>query len=149
MLSAKLLCPFLLIGLCSPAVAQIVEGNEALSSMDPVNIQVAPQLQLPTQPPLPLKLNGKASTVLPTAPQVPPRTAILPTSEKSPRKRVRRKRTASSPNRLKAPFDGRATVTQKFGLRGNKFSRGIDFANVSGYQILSIDRGLVLYAVSS
>jgi murein DD-endopeptidase MepM/ murein hydrolase activator NlpD len=148
MRSENLLCAFLLFGLCSPAVAQIVEGNEALSSMDPVNMQVAPELQLPAQPPLPLKLNGKASAVLPNAPQVPPRTAILPASEKSPRKRLRRKRSASSPNRLKVPLEGRPTVTQRFGLRGNRFSRGIDFANVSGNQILSIDSGLVLYAGS-
>jgi murein DD-endopeptidase MepM/ murein hydrolase activator NlpD len=147
-LSEKFLWVFLLLGFSSPAVAQIVEGNEALSSMDPVDIQVAPELQLPAQPPLPLKLNGKAAAVLPTAPQVPPRTATLPTTEKSPRKRLRRKRSTSSPNRLKAPLDGRPMVTQKFGLQGNKFSRGIDFANVSGNQVRSTDGGLVLYAGS-
>jgi murein DD-endopeptidase MepM/ murein hydrolase activator NlpD len=145
MLSEKFLCVFLLLGLSSPAIAQIAEGNEALSSMDPVNIQVAPELQLPAQPPIPLKLNAKAAAILPSAPQVPPHTAIA-TSEKPPRKRLRRKRSASSPKHLRSPFESRPTVTQKFGLRGNRFSRGIDFANVSGNQILSVDSGLVLYA---
>jgi murein DD-endopeptidase MepM/ murein hydrolase activator NlpD len=146
MCSEKLLCAFLLFGLCSPAVAQTIEGNEALSIMDPVNIQVAPELQLPAQPPIPLKLNGKATAVLSSAPQVPPHTVMLATSEKPARKQLRRKRSASGPKRLKSPFDSRPTVTQKFGLRGNRFSRGIDFANVSGNQILSVDSGLVLYA---